>query len=481
MSIEAVPGPKGVPFLGNALQFAANPPKFIMQLVSEYGDIAKMRMFGKTIYVLAHPDYIHEVLVSKQELFPKAARETEIISRFLGYSLPTINGDTHQQRRKLVQPAFHAKYLQSYAKTMTTFAAEMCDQWQAGEVRDLSHELTTLTRSIVLKTLFGIDERQLNYDGQQIAAAIQTMKGVIQADVESLLLWPEWIPTKRNRRRHAARTILYETIHRLIAERQRISANEQATTTCDLMSMLLATTYEDGQVLEDGQIRDELISFFVAGHETTSMALIWTWYLLSQHPKVEAKLHAEIDAVLNGRLPTIQDYPQLQYTQMVLKEAMRLYPPVWIMIAREAAQNTTIGEHAIRKGDMTFTLPYVIHRLPQYFPDPERFDPERFTPENEARLPRYAYIPFGAGPHVCIGSAFAMMEATLIVAIMAQKFRFRLTPNQIVEPNPMATLSPKYGMRMYLTARRPQRAETAVVHQTSPSGDVPAYNGMTKM
>jgi cytochrome P450 len=217
--------------------------------------------------------------------------------------------------------------------------------------------------------------------------------------------------------------------------------------------MLLLARDDERQSMSDNQVRDELVTLFAAGHETTSNALAWSWYLISQHPVVEAKLHQEIDAVLNGRLPTLEDLPDLPYTEMVLKEAMRLYPPAWTLNTRQAVEDTIVSDYLVPKDRLIFVAPYVMHRRPEFFPEPERFDPQRFTPENEKALPRYAYIPFGAGPRVCIGNAFAMMEAHLILATIAQRFRLELDPEQEVEINPLITLSPKYGLKMRVVKR----------------------------
>jgi cytochrome P450 len=260
-------------------------------------------------------------------------------------------------------------------------------------------------------------------------------------------------PTKNNRLRKKAKAVFYDTIDQLIAERRETAVNGQIEDTGDLLSMLLLTQDETGRAMDDNQVRDEMVTFFAAGHETTSNALTWTWYLLSQHPEVEALLHEEVDRVLEGRLPALHDLAQLPYTEMVLKEAMRLYPPAWTLSARQATEDTTIGDYPVPKNTLVFVAPYAVHRRPEYFPEPERFDPQRFTPENEKKLPRYAYIPFGAGPRVCVGNFFAMMEAQLIIATIAQRFRLQLEPGQEIALNPLITLSPKYGLKMRLVER----------------------------
>jgi len=334
--------------------------------------------------------------------------------------------------------------------------------------------MMSLTMFVVAKTLFNADMDEMAGQAKTIGHAIEELQAISNSEYKAIFNWPEWIPTPKNRRRKKSRNVIYSTIDNLIAERRATAVNGRVADTGDLLSMLLLAQDEDGRTMNDNQVRDELVTLFAAGHETTSNALAWTWYLLSQHPDVEAKLHREVDTVLDGRLPTLQDLPNLPYTEMVLKESMRLYPPAWTLSARQAVEDTTVGDYLIPKDRLIFVAPYAVHRRPQFFPEPERFDPERFTPENEKKLPRYAYVPFGAGPRVCIGNSFAMMEAHLILVTIAQRFRLELDPDQEIELNPLITLSPKYGLKMRVIKREKPAAPESVAKPYRDLTAVPA-------
>jgi cytochrome P450 len=409
-----------------------------------------------------NPDYIREVLVTKADSFPKAERDITILSKFLGNGLLTSEGDFHKKQRKLAQPVFHRQRIQSYAETMVAYTNQVVGNWRDGESRQICDEMMSLTMFIVAKTLFDADMDDMAGEVETIGQAIEDLQAISNAEYRTFIILPEWVPTRNNRLRKKGRAVMYGIIDRLIAERRATAVNGRIADTGDLLSMLLLAQDEDGRTMTDNQVRDELVTLFAAGHETTSNALAWSWYLLSQHPDVEARLHREVDEVLNGRLPTLQDLPQLPYTEMVLKESMRLYPPAWTLNTRQAVEDTAVGDYLIPKDRLIFVSPYVMHRRPEFFPDPERFDPERFTPGNEKELPRYAYVPFGAGPRVCIGNSFAMMEAHLILATIAQRFRLELDPAQEIELNPLITLSPKYGLKMRVIKR--EKLEPVVEH-----------------
>lgn len=450
---KRVPGPEGRPFLGVVSDFADDPLQKMLDMVVEYGDIVTFKMFGQSFYIITNPDYIREVLVTKVNHFPKAERDVLLLRRFVGHGLLTSGGAYHRQQRKLIQPAFHTTRIQTYADIMVQSTADLVSDWRPDEVRDLSQEMMKLTMFIVSKTLFDVDKDEMAQQAETIGAAIHEMQAITDADFNLPFILPDWVPTPRNRRRLKAQAVLTEAIDKIVAQRRATAVDGQIEDTGDLLSMLLLAQDEDGDGMSDTQVRDEAITLFVAGHETTSNALTWTWYLLSRHPQVAARLHDEVDTVLNGRLPTLDDLSQLPYTLMVIKEAMRLYPPAWVLNGRQANQDTTIGEYSIPAGSVVFISPYVMHRQPHFFPNPERFDPERFTEEREKALPRYAYMPFGGGPRICIGNAFAMMEAHLIVATIAQQFELELLLGQEIVPNPQITLSSKDGLKMRLRRR----------------------------
>jgi len=329
----------------------------------------------------------------------------------------------------------------------------MLDEWEDGRQLDVAEAMSALTMLIVARTLFGADRVTMKDTAERIGAAIHVVQAAADSEFKAPVVLPEWLPTAMNRRRKAARQVLYETIDGLIVQR-RDQGNADAG---DLLSMLLLSRDEAGDRMSDAEVRDQLVTLFVAGHETTSNALTWTWYLLSEHPAAEARLHAELDAVLGNRLPALADLPRLPYTLQVIKEAMRLYPPAWVVNVRRAAAGTTLGPYALREGDRLWLSPFVMHRRPLYFPDPERFDPDRWTPERERALPKFAYMPFGGGPRVCIGNGFALMEAHLIVAVVARRFRLRLRPGHPVDLNAQITLSNHGGMPMTPLSRLSQK------------------------
>jgi len=390
------------------------------------------------------------VLVTQAANFPKDDRDVELLDRAVGHGLVSANGEEHKRQRRLAQPAFHTRRIDAYAGTMVDYTTAMLDEWADGQALDVAEAMSTLTMLIVARTLFGADRVAMKDTAERIGAAIHVIQATADREFQSALVLPEWLPTAMNRERRAAREVLYETIDRLIAQRR---AQSDAADNGDLLSMLLLSRDEGGDRMSDDEVRDQLVTLFVAGHETTSNALTWTWYLLSQHPEAEARLHAEVDAALGGRPPALADLPRLPYTMQVIKEAMRLYPPAWVVNVRCAAADTTLGPYAVKKGDLLWLSPFVMHRRPAYFPDPERFDPDRWTAERERALPKFAYMPFGGGPRVCIGNGFALMEAHLIVAAVAQRYRLRLRPGHPIDLNAQITLSNHVGMPMTVQRR----------------------------
>ena len=444
------PGPKGNFLLGNLGDFGQDPPNFLVHLAEEYGPVSRLRVGPYKMYLVAHPDLVRQVLVSQVDNFPKSRLDQRFLGKFLGRGLLLSNGDFHRRQRALIQPAFHARRIEAYGRTMVDYTRRMLDAWSPGQVLDVDHEMMRLTMFIVAKTLFDAD---VSATAERAGEAIQTLQEAANVELNRSFAMPMWIPTANNRRFRRARSVVDEVILGIIAQRRASATNGQVEDTGDLLSMLLLAKDEDGRAMNDQEIRDEAVTLFAAGHETTSNATAWTWYFLSQNPDVEARLHAEVDAVLDGRPPTVADLKNLTYTEMVLKESLRLRPPAWALAARTVLEDTEIGDYTIPAGSTIFVSPYQLHRLPEYFPDPERFDPERFTPENEKKLPRYAYLPFGAGPRICIGNSFAMMEAHLILATVAQHYGPELVPGQEVEMAPLITLTPANGLKMRAIAR----------------------------
>lgn len=445
-----IPGPKGKPFIRQASEFIAGAPRFLSRLADEYGPIARFRAYGFSFTVVTDPDLAHEVLVRQAANFPKDKRDVKLLGRVVGHGLVTANGEAHKRQRRLAQPAFHSKRIEAYAGTMVAYTEATIDEWSDGAEIDVAEEMRALTMYIVARTLFGTDREAMRASAARVGQAIHTLQAIADKEFQAPVTLPVWLPTPRNRRRREAVGVLYEAIDRLIAERRASGAAD----TGDLLSMLLRATDDSGDGFSDVEVRDQLVTFFVAGHETTSNALAWTWFLLGKHPEIEARLHAEVDEQLNGRPPALADLPHLPYTLRVIKEAMRVYPPAWALNTRRSAADTTIGGYTIRQGDIVWISPFAMHRRPQFFPDPERFDPDRWTPEREKALPRYAYIPFGAGPRVCIGNSFAMMEAHLIVAAVARRARLRPLPGVVEDLNAQITLSNHGGVPVRIEMRR---------------------------
>lgn len=447
---------KGKPIVGNLLEFRRNPINFLMKVNRQHGDLVLFYLGPRQLYFINDPDYVRDVLVTNSRNFIKS-RGLQLAKRFLGEGLLTSEGEFHRRQRRLSQPAFHRQRINTYADAMVEYGERTRERWQQGETLDMSQEMMRLTLAIVGKTLFDAD---VEHEAREISEAIN---GVMKLFDRITTPFPELLnrlPLPSNFRFLRAKRRLDETIYRIINERRATGRDHG-----DLLSMLIAAhdTEGDGSSMTDQQLRDEAMTIFLAGHETTANALTWTWYLLSEHPEVEAKMHEEVDRVLQGRLPAADDVPQLQYTEMVLAESMRLYPPAWAM-GRQAVNDYQIENVTVPAGSIVFMSPFIMHRNERFYPDPFKFDPERWTAELRAARPKFAYFPFGGGTRVCIGEQFAWMEGILLIATLAQHWRMRLAPDQKVEPKPMITLRPKYGMRMMLERRMPQKvkAEAAV-------------------
>ena len=432
-------------FPGHALlRFRRDPIAVLRRAASEYGDVVRLPLSKHPVYLVNHPDLIKDVLVTNQKQFKKG-RGLEQIKRLLGEGLLTSEGEFHLRQRRLIQPAFHRQRVVAYGESMTYYAAQARERWQGGETRDMHAEMMRLTLAIVGKTLFGAE---VEAEAAEIDGALGEIIGLfrlLQLPYSDLL---ERLPLPVVRRFRTARARLDATIYRLIA-RHRAAGEDRG----DLLSMLLAARDEDdGGRMSDEQVRDEALTLFLAGHETTANAMTWTWYLLSQHPDVEERFHAEIDTILAGRTPTVDDLPRLPYTRCVFSESLRCFPPAWLL-GRRLLSDYTLGGHALAAGSIVLLSQFVMHRDPRFWPDPERFDPDRWTPEAEAARPKFAFFPFGGGPRVCIGEQFAWMEGVLLLATLGQRWRLRLAPGQIVAAQPIVTLRPRYGMRMRVESR----------------------------
>ena len=438
-------GPKPHFLIGNFPLASPDPLAIFARWAREYGDIFYYRAGWIHVYFLNHPDLIESVLVNQAQNFQKD-RVIQNSRWFLGDGLLTSEGASWRRQRRLTQPAFHRQRLQAYAESILSSADQVLSSWKDGETCDLHQDMMQLTLRIVAKVLFGVDVQS------ETARVAQSLNLLMKHTSGARMILP---PAVRHlplpfliRVRQAVRR-LDEVVYEIIRQRRAEGDIHQYA---DLLSMLMAAVDEDGSKMSDRQLRDEIMTFLLAGHETTALSLSWTWYLLSQNPSVREKLEQELDRVLCGRAPNFSDLPQLCYTEAIIKESMRLYPPAW-SLARTAANDCEIAGYKIPAGANVVMSQWIIHRDPRFYEDPERFNPERWFTESTQRLPRFAYFPFGGGGRLCIGASFAMMEAVLLLTAIAQKFRFELVPGHPVVPVPSITLRPKYGMKMTLRVR----------------------------
>ncbi|MEM8530500.1 MAG: cytochrome P450 [Chloroflexota bacterium] len=442
MSIPAI---KGAPLLGNMQAFRNDRLNLYLNVNRTCGDIGSFRVGRQQIILVTSADLVQTILVDHAADFEKSPILRYFGGPVLGNGLLTSENEFHKRQRKLIAPAFQHRRISGYADIMASYSEQLQQPWQTGETIDVAHEMMRLTLWIVGKTLFDTDVLTEAEDvGDALTEAMLSFNAKISSPIPTPLTWP----TPQNRRFFNAVKRLDDIIYHIIQKR-RESTDDHG----DLLSILLQSHYEDdGSFMTDQQVRDEVMTLFLAGHETTANAMAWSWYLLTQNPVVYTRLREEVDRVLAGRTPTTDDLPNLPYTLQVLKEAMRLYPPAH-MISRQAQRDLTIAGYQIPAGTIVAISPYAIHRRSDYFPDPERFDPERWTPEHEEQLPRHAYMPFGGGPRVCIGNHFAMMEGQIILATLAQRTKFTLAADQRVEPETLATLRPRNGIKMTVERR----------------------------
>jgi cytochrome P450 len=440
------PGPRRLIPLSGLFAYRKGPLPFFQNLAAQYGDISYFRLGPQEAFFLNHPDYIKDVLVTNHQNFIKGLA-LQRAKRLLGEGLLTSEGDFHRRQKRLAQPAFHRARIAGYATVMTDYALQTRERWHDGDTLDLSEEMMRLTLGIVGKTLFDAD---VVSDAKQVGEAMTVAMDLFNTITIPFFELLQKLPLPQFRRFDQAKARLDAIIYRMIAERRRRGEDRG-----DLLSMLLLAqdTEGDGGRMSDEQLRDELMTIFLAGHETTANALTWTWYLLSQNPEAAAILHEEIDRVLGGRVPTFEDVSELKYTEMVVTESMRLYPPAWAL-GRIALEEHEIGGYFVPAKSLVLMSQFVMHRDPRYFSDPLRFDPDRWTPEARESRPQFSYFPFGGGPRRCIGEGFAWMEGILLLATLAQQWQMRLVPNHPVALKPVMTLRPKHGMRMTVTRRQ---------------------------
>ena len=420
-----------------------------MRTAAEHGPVAQYRFGPGRAYLVTHPEGLKHVLQDHVKNYTKDHFSYSLVRRVVGDGLLTSQGETWLKQRRLAQPAFHRARISAMASQMVRATAGLAEQWgeaqRSGAPRHVVRDMMALTLRIVGEALFGTDMRA---EIQAVSAAFNILSGQTVDRFRSLRLIPPILPTAYDRAFRQANRALREVVARVIAERRKHPEDRG-----DLLSMfMLARDEETGEQMDDAHLENEVLTMMLAGHETTATALSWAWALLEQNPGPEQLLHAEVDSVLGGRLPTAEDVPQLVYTRGVLDEALRLYPPVYIL-SRRVVEDDTVYGYQVLGGSALDISPYVTHRLPEFWPDPERFDPGRFTPEQIAARPRYAYFPFLGGPRQCIGNSFALMEGTLILAVLAQRYRPRMVAGYTPKPEPLITLRPAGELPVMITAR----------------------------
>jgi cytochrome P450 len=444
---QPVPGPRMPAWLQGLLLLSPvripfDSLTYMTENARRYGRLFAIYAGDKPIHVITDPDLVHEILVTRAAEFHKAEMIRHATRPLVGNGLFLSEGDFWKRQRKLAQPAFHHQRIAAYGATVTAEAARTMAGWHDGETRELTQEMMALTLRVVNKTLFNVEVReQIEHIGALMHIVLEAANDRIN-DYEPL--W-ERLFGRRKAREAAALAELDRLIRGIIAE------HRTQGDTGDLLSMLLAARDENGEPMSEQQLRDEVMTLFIAGHETTANTLVWTFYLLAENPAVEAKLRAELDT-LQGRTLTVDDLRALPYSEQVLKESMRLYPPAGGVI-RQPLHDLELGGYPIPKGSDVAISTYAMHRDPALFPDPLRFEPERFAPDRETSIPKYAYLPFGAGPRICIGNSFAMMEARLALLTILQQWKLSLAPNQRVQAEQLFTIRPKGGLRMVVRHR----------------------------
>lgn len=442
MAISVLPpGPKGIPILGSAVPFFKDILGFLKSTASRYGDIAYFQLGTRKIYMLSHPDDIQDVLITNNRNFLKS-RALQRAKIIVGEGLLTSEGETHLRNRRIIQPIFHNRVIPGFAETMVHFTDEFISDWKESSVIDVHRKMMEITQRIVVKTLF---DAELDDSGK----LIDSLSYILNQFSRFLFPFSEYldkIPIPSNIKCNNALNTIDEYLYKIIQERKSDVNNRN-----DLLSLLIQQTEDTGSknAFNEKQVRDEVVTFYIAGQETTSNALCWTWYLISQNKEVEEKIESEIRTVLGNRLPTYEDLGSLTYIQNTVKESLRMFPPAWV-VTRRAINDYRVGEYNIPSGTDIYMSQYVVHYDKRFYDKPEIFNPDRWNNLSGKEIHRFAFFPFGGGPRRCIGEPFAMMEAVLLIATIASKWRMRLAPNFKVEPQPLITLRPKNGLKMVL-------------------------------
>jgi cytochrome P450 len=434
----------GYPLVGNLPDYTKDRLSLFQRMARE-GDVCGMHFGPFPAILFNKPEHVHSILVEHAYDFDKGIAIHRTFRPAIGDGVFSSEGDFHRHQRKLMSPPFQPRHIASYATIMGHYGEQIQQTWTHGSTIDVNQQMTNVTMSIIGKALFDAD---VFTETDELGAAMTVTNEYVSHALSTLFPPPYSWPLPRNRRMHKAVQVLRNRIQRFIDERRN-----NPTERNDFLSILLQARDEDGKPMSDGQLMAECLTLFGAGHETTATALCWTWYLLCRHPESYQKVQQEVDTVLQGRTPTYAELARLPYCLQVFKEAMRLYPPAYAF-SRRALRDVEIDGYRVPKGWVVLLAPYTLHRREEYFPEPEKFDPERFTPEREKQLPRYAFMPFGAGPRICIGLYFAMMEGHLLLATLAQRASFSLVPGQTIEPDPIHHLALRPARAVNVTVKK---------------------------
>jgi cytochrome P450 len=449
-ALKTPPTLPGWPIFGNTFAFANKgglPVEMFRQATLAYGDVVRLRAAGRTIYLVSHPALIQEILVKRVNDFHKPivlSKRPQGLDRFFASGILTSDYPEWRPQRKVIQPLMHTKHIESYAETMVRFGDLLLSRWQDGESRDIHADMTQVTIWVIAETMFGMDVKHT----PELALAGKLGQEVTVADITLPL--PKWLMRGRDRKADQVNEIMSALVARLMNERRTSSQKEARK---DLLTLLMQTTDYENNPMPDQFIRDNILTLFFAGHETTANTLVWAFHYLDQNPHVLDTLHAEVDSVLNGCSPTLADLRSLPYTLMVIKETMRIEPTVAI-IPRALLEDVELGGYRLEKGSIVFIPPYIVHRDARWWSSPDKFDPDRFSESQEPDMPKYAYLPFGGGPRICIGNHFSLMEAQILLAMIVSRYRLRHAPDAKIIPLRQVTTVPKSGMPMVVHSRK---------------------------
>jgi cytochrome P450 len=447
------PGPRGDILLGSALDFKDRPLKFISYVAAAYGDVSRFRVGPSYWYLITHPDDIHDAMTTRSHIFRKPKIAKRLWDKFLGNGLLTTEGEEWKRQHRLVLPAFHRRRIAAYGDVMVEYTHRMLDRWPDGGQVDIDDEMVGLTLEIVAKTLFDADVRG---DAKTVGKAMSVLNKEMLEHIHMPIRVPRWWPSARNKRKLTAIADIEKIVKAVIAERRESGEDRE-----DLLSMLLQTEDEDKDRLSDKEIRDQMMTIFFAGHETTAHAMSWAWYLLAKHPKIAARLQADIARVTGGERLTVGHLSELPYLEQMVKEALRFLPSVWIFI-KEPTEDVTIRGFHIPKGAPVLISPYITHHDARWHPSPETFDPDRFSKERVKDIRQGAYFPFSGGQRICIGKSFAMMEMRLILGSMLQRLQPEVEASYELRAKAELSLHPQGPLPVQVRMRKKQEAEQVV-------------------